>query len=203
MTAVSPPSRRQRHTGSVPPIGLNLDPSLRWPPEIDLVERACRGERGALGEILRCGYPRVWAFCRGLGFSDEQSKEILSEVFEGVVRNMRTLRSVESFEGWFWAVVRNRLNTYLRRGRIEYPFERDLSPTTPEEELLLGEEHTQIGRAMGQLSYRERELLWLREVEGLSYRDMAIRFGGSVGAMRVAVHRARNRLRELYQEQEA
>ncbi len=186
----------------MPRIGLELDTTLRWPPEIDLVERASRGEPAALGEILRCGYPRVWAFCRGLGFSDEQAKEILSEVFEAVVRNMRTLRSVESFEGWFWAVVRNRLNTYLRRRRIEYPFERDLSPTTPEEELLLGEEHTQIGRAMRQLPYRERELLWLREVEGLSYRDMAIRFGGSVGAMRVAVHRARNRLREFYQEQE-
>jgi RNA polymerase sigma factor (sigma-70 family) len=51
---------------------------------------------------------------------------------------------------------------------------------------------------MSQLSTRDRQLLWLREVEGLSYDDIGSRLGATVGTVRVACHRARQRLEEVY-----
>ncbi len=53
-------------------------------------------------------------------------------------------------------------------------------------------------RALDHLSDRDRQLLWLREVEGLSYDEIGGRLRATAGTVRVACHRARKRLEEAY-----
>jgi RNA polymerase sigma-70 factor (ECF subfamily) len=73
-----------------------------------------------------------------------------------------------------------------------------ISPSTPEEISIEGDEHRRIRMALSQIPVKDRELLWLREVEGLEYDDIAIRFGSSASTIRVACHRARRRLEAVY-----
>ena len=61
-----------------------------------------------------------------------------------------------------------------------------------------GDEHRRIRLALENLSPKDRELLWLREVEGLEYDDIARRLGATAGTVRVACHRARRRLEAAY-----
>lgn len=172
--------------------------SPRWPPGIELVAAARTGERDAVSTILDLGHPRIYAFYRAMGLSPADADDVAADACEGIIRSFPGLRDPERFEAWFWSIARNRLRTALRRRARPSPDRPGVSPATPEEMALDGAEHAQIARAWSTLSRRDREVLWMREVEGLEHGEIAGRLGLTAGAVRVAVHRARGRLEEAY-----
>jgi RNA polymerase sigma-70 factor, ECF subfamily len=182
--------------------GSRTDPS-GWPPSHQHVADARDGNSETLGSILLAGFPRLVAFYRGMGLSKADSEELASEAVEGMVKSIRRLREPEAFEGWFWTIARNRLRSRLRRkGRVERELE--YGPVEdPESIVVIREEHLNIRSALEHLSYRDRQVLWLREVEELSHEEIAIRMQLRPGAVRVAVLRARRRLIEVYEGTEA
>ncbi len=169
-----------------------------WPPSQDEVLAARSGDTDSLGRILNTGYPKLVAFYRGVGLRNADAEDLASEACEGMVRNLRRLREPAAFEGWFWTVARNRLRTRLRTvNRVVYelkPGEAD----DPEERAMASDDHRRIRLALAQLSPRDREVLWLREVQGLEYGEISGRMGLTTGAIRVAALRARRRLEEIY-----
>lgn len=125
--------------------------------------------------------------------------EIVADALEGMVRNFPKLRDPLAFEGWFWSIARNRMRTNIRRYRSRRnPQDAFVSPSTPEEKVMVRHEHDQIRAALDLLPIRDKELLWLREVEGLEYDEIGTRLGATVGTVRVACHRARKRLEEAF-----
>lgn len=156
------------------------------------------GERDALTSVLTEGHPRVVAFLIGVGLDRHSAEEVGSETAESVVKAIGRLRAPEAFEAWFWAIARNRLRNFYRRRRRVDPIDAMISPATPEELSVEREEHQRILSALRQLSPRDRELLWLREVEGLEYGELSGRLGATEGTVRVALHRAKRRLEEIY-----
>ena len=173
-------------------------PEVRWPPDVVGVRLAISGEQKSLSDILRDGFPRLVAFYLGVGLSRHEAEELSAETCEAIVSRITQLRSAEAFEAWFWSIARNRLRTLFRRRKGRKPVDAMISPSTPEEISIEGEEHRRIRFALSLLSARDRELLWLREVEGLEYDEIATRFGATSGTIRVACHRARRRLEEVY-----
>lgn len=171
-----------------------------WPPSIERVTAARDGDRVELGRILAEGFPKLVAFYRGSGLRHADADELASEALEGMVKNLPKLREPVAFEAWFWSVARNRFRSKLRtKGReereLEYPPVDD-----PEDLAIAGEEYGLIRQAMAQLSTRDRQILWLREVEGLSHSEIAGRMKLATGAVRVAALRARRRLAEIYED---
>lgn len=161
------------------------------------------GDIEAMGRVLAAGHPRLVAFYHGVGMPADLVGEIVSDTLEGLVRGFSGLRDVDSFEGWFWAVARNRMRTSIRRYRSERtPNDAFVSPSTPEEAVLISDEHQRIRSAMAELSDKDRRLLWLREIEGLDYDEIGSRLGAAVGTVRVACHRARRRLEDAYRRLE-
>ena len=174
-----------------------------WPPARSDVEAARNGDKEAMGVVLGAGHPRLIAFYHGVGMPRDLVGEIVSDALEGMVRNFPKLRDPDAFEGWFWAIARNRMRTSLRRYRSQRtPQDAFVSPSTPEEKAMLREEHLHIRAALQMLPRRDRELLWLREVEGLEYEEIGTQIGATVGTVRVACHRARKRLEEAFMKLE-
>jgi len=169
-----------------------------WPPEPDTVRAAITGDRTAFTAILSEGHPRVVAFLVGVGLKRDDADEVAAEAAEAVVKSLGRLRAPEAFEAWFWSIARNRLKNFFRRRARSTPTDALLSPATPEEVWVERDEHRRILAALALLSPRDRELLWLREVEGLEYGELSGRLGSSEGTVRVAIHRAKKRLEEIY-----
>lgn len=169
-----------------------------WPPSRAAVDAARAGDTRVLGEILVVGFPRLVGFYRGMGLSKADAEELASEAVEGMIRSIGRLREPDAFEGWFWTVARNRLRSRLRRkGRTERELE--YGPVDdPESIVVVREEHSTIRAALAHLSDRDRQILWLREVEQLTHDEIATRLTMRVGAVRVAALRARRRLEEFY-----
>lgn len=169
-----------------------------WPPDPDLISAARLGDRDALGTILGLGFPKLVAFYRGMGLPPWEAQDIASDAIEGMVRSIGRLREVNAFEGWFWTIARNRIRTNLRtRARVTY----ELAPAPvddPADLSVISEEHGHIRDALSRLSPKDRQVLWLHEVEELSHEEIAGRLGMGAGAVRVATHRARRRLEAIY-----
>lgn len=178
--------------------GAAVDSQPSWPPSVTEVEAARQGDREAMGRILATGFPKIVAFYRGMGLRSAESEEIASEAIEGMVLGFARLRESGAFEAWFWTVARNRVRSRLRvRGRVLY--ERDyIAAEDPGDLAVTREEHAVIRQAMEALSTRDREILWLREVEELEYDEIAGRMRIAAGAARVAALRARRRLETEY-----
>jgi RNA polymerase sigma-70 factor (ECF subfamily) len=145
----------------------------------------------------------VVAFYLGLGLDLHNADELAAETAEAIVKGVPRLREAQAFEAWFWSIARNRLRNFYRTRRSARPTDAMISPATPEELSIEREEHRRILAALAQLSPRDRELLWLREVEGLDYGEIGGRIGSAIGTVRVAIHRARRRLEEIYLQDES
>ena len=72
----------------------------------------------------------------------------------------------------------------------------------PSDVLVTASEHVSVREAFLSLKMKDRELLWMRDVVGLAYADIAGRLFMREGAIRVAVMRARQRLEQALGEVE-
>jgi RNA polymerase sigma-70 factor (ECF subfamily) len=132
----------------------------------------------------------------GLKWAD--AEEVASEAMEGMVKGISRLRAPEAFEGWFWTIARYRMrSSFRRKTRIERELEYAPVPD-PADLAAEVDEHAAIRTALGMLGDRDRQIIWLREVEGLSHDEIGSRLEMATGAVRVAALRARRRLEEAY-----
>lgn len=166
------------------------------------VTAARDGDRDSLGRLCTLIHPRLIGFYRYSGLTSVQAEDLAADVLENVITSLATLRNPKVFDAWMWSIGRNRLKGWIRVNRRRDRFE----PTTPtvsgpEERAIDAEDHSRIREALSMLKMRDRELLWLREVEGLSYEEIGGRLGAASGTVRVACHRARKKLEQAYQKE--
>lgn len=176
--------------------------SVPWPPPRDEVEKAIQGDQAASEALYRASQPRLHAFLRYQGFDTTSTEDIAADISEVLLTKIDTLRNPVTFEAWFWTIARNHAHAWLRRKqkRTQRSDPQLPDPIQPDEAVVAGEEHQAIRAALAQLTDRDRTILWLREVEGLSYHEIGNRLGAATGAVRVRCHRARQRLEAAYED---
>lgn len=175
----------------------------QWPPDAATVDAARNGNRQILTSILTTGVPKLVAFYRGMGFTMQDAEDMAADASESIVRHLPKLRNPQTFEAWFWRIARNKYHDHLRkRQRTAVVREAGAIYELPEDTVLLESDHEAVRLALRSLSRRDRELLWMREVIGMEYADIAGRLLATSGATRVAVMRARNRLEQALRDVE-
>lgn len=168
------------------------------PPD---VAAARAGDADAAGRVATAVFRRTLAFFRFSGAPPATAEDLAADTAEAVIGRLGDLRDPGAFDAWVWAIARTRLRAWIRKTRRPAALEPATVPDDgPEELAVLEEEHAALRRALRRLAPRDRELLWLREVEELSYAEIGGRLGASSGAVRVACMRARRRLERTYRE---
>jgi RNA polymerase sigma-70 factor (ECF subfamily) len=145
----------------------------------------------------------AYNFARWLVRNDHDAEDVVQESF------VKAFMALERFRGgdarlWLLAIVRNTALTLLRRrrsgpslGAEEFPEPADRADCI-EDTLIAGERRAQVRAAIEQLPDEFRETLILRELEGLSYKEIASVLDVPVGTVMSRLARARNLLlREL------
>jgi RNA polymerase sigma-70 factor (ECF subfamily) len=138
---------------------------------------------------------------RWLMRNDHDAEDVVQDA------SLRALRYFRTFAGgdgraWFLRIVRNTCRGW-RGHRFEAlmdPFDEQQHPSPrstsdPETQLLRSDDATLLARAMRNVPDRFRELLVLRELEGLSYRELADAMGIPIGTVMSSLSRAREALR--------
>lgn len=179
------------------------DPWRLWPPAPDAVEEAQQGDHRVMTVIATAAVPKLVSFYRGQGIRAHDAEDLAGDAIEAVVRNLPQLRDAARFEAWFWRIARSKFYDHLRQKHRGGPpvTDREEMFDDPADNLLIADEHADVREAFAVLKDRDRDLLWMRDVVGLPYSDLAGRLKLSEGALRIAVMRARQRLEEALAQQ--
>lgn len=179
----------------------------------ELVLAAMAGDRVAVGRVLAMIRPLVVRYCRArLGRIDRSSvsaDDVAQEVCLAVLTALPGYRiQGRPFLAFVYGIASHKVIDAHRaatRNRSEpvadVPDAME-SADGPEQRALRVELSSEMGRLLDQLPDKQREILVLRIVVGLSAEETAEAVGSTPGAVRVAQHRALARLRKSMPEEE-
>ena len=138
----------------------------------------------------------------------EDAEDLTVTVFEKALRAWERRPIDAELRPWLFRIATNSAIDELRRRKLIQwrPWETfvglfhpaQVAPDSPEREVLRGETVSLVRAALAELSPRDQAALILREHQGLSVEEIAKALGISHGAAKVALFRARERLREAY-----
>ncbi len=194
--------------------GERDDPPLQ-PGDVPgaLVGAAVRGERPAMNSLLRWIDPLVVRYCRGrLGrkqWTFPSADDVAQEVLLAVITALPHFRDQgRPFLAFVYGIAAHKVaDAHRSAGRNKSdPVEQipdELAQTDgPEQWLLQAELAGWMDRLLGRLPDKQREILVLRVVVGLSVKETAEAVGSNPVAVRVAQHRALTRLRKVMSSEE-
>lgn len=178
--------------------------------DTQLVSAAKRGDRDALGRLLERHQAKVYRFgmrmCRG----EEDAKDVLQETLIAAARTMPEFREASSLSTWLYTIARSFCIKQRRKSKFAPESIESLDagehskaalqladPARGPDEILDGRRlESAFDAAIGALEPKYREVLLLRDVEGLSAAQVAEVLDLSVEAVKSRLHRARVAVRE-------
>jgi RNA polymerase sigma-70 factor, ECF subfamily len=175
-----------------------------------LLDRARGGDRAALEELLERHQRTVYRFGLRMCRDPEDAKDVLQETLLAVARTVRDFRGASSVSTWLYTIARSFCIKRRRRSRFAPLEEASLDahgpgsearqvadPARPADESLAGRQvEAALEQAIRDLDPMYREVLVLRDVEGLTAPEVAEVMGLSVEAVKSRLHRARVAVRE-------
>ena len=165
------------------------------------------GGEGGLLSFERLLLPHLSAaynLARWLTGNGQDAEDLVQEAY------LRALKSFDGFRGgdgraWLLTIVRNTCYTWLQQKRsneLTTPFDeeihnaQDVAPS-PETLLLRSADSELVKNALQELALEFREVLIMRELEGLSYKEIAAIAGIPIGTVMSRLARARRRLQQV------
>jgi RNA polymerase sigma-70 factor (ECF subfamily) len=162
-----------------------------------LVESARAGDRRAIDELLARYQERIYRFGLRMCGDEESAREVLQETMLSAFKNLPGFRGDAALSTWLYQIARSFCIKQRRGVRPSAPLDADLPAPAPAPDMELHAH--QIGQALAAaiaaLPADQREVLVLRDVEGLSAQEAADVVGIEVAALKSRLHRARLALR--------
>ena len=182
------------------PAPVGRSPLLRLKGDERLIALTRRGH-GAAFEVLVARYqPRLLAFCRHMLASTEDAEDVLQEVFASAYNAIRADDRPINARPWLYRIARNRCLNHLRRPTAEGQdsmdvFQRERGASTADT-VHAREEFRQLVSDVQDLPETQRTALLLREIDALSYEQLAEAMDTTVPSVKSLLVRARVSLAE-------
>ena len=191
---------------------MHLDLVSEIPQQTDeqLVDGARSGDRAALERLLERHERQVYRFGLKMCRDPEAAKDVLQETLIAAARTVKDFRGASSPSTWLYAIARSFCIKQRRRSKYAPAHEESIDAAgtgrevleiadpgrAPDEALSGRQVERALEKAIAELDPMYREILLLRDVEGLSAADVAEAVGVSVEAVKSRLHRARVAVRE-------
>lgn len=180
--------------------------------EFELIERARSGDESAFNQVLQAYRKRILGTIARLIGKPEDVEDVGQEVFLRLYYSLDQLRTAEVFEPWLYRLTVNAAYDYLRRQRRRHESRMsDLS----EQQVMMADASAggkrskedarqtrvreQVQSLLDKVSTEDRILLMLKEVEGLSLKELEKIYKVNENALKVRLFRARQRVLKAYE----
>ena len=184
--------------------------------EEQFLDRLRAGESAAFDRLVTERTPDVYALLCRLTDDPEEARDLTQETFLQAFRSIAHFRGEADLRTWLYRIAvnqaRNRWRWWRRRRRdatvsLEAPAAtgdderplaarlRDARAPDPEAQALSNERESALAAALGKLARPYREAVILRDVEGLSYEEVAAALEIGVGTVKSRLSRGRHELR--------
>jgi len=179
--------------------------------EFELIQRAREGDSTAFNQVVLAYRKRIMGTITRLIARPEDVEDVAQEVFLRLYFSLDQLRTPEVFEPWLYRLTVNAAYDYLRKQRRRQEFRMsDLS----EQQVMMADaaaggkiEHEEqhkkriresVDALLGAVSEADRILLMLKEVEGLSLKELEKIYKVNENALKVRLFRARQRVLKAF-----
>jgi RNA polymerase sigma factor (sigma-70 family) len=178
-------------------------PLLKLQGDERLIAMARAGNPGAFEAIVDRYQGRLLGFCRQMLGSTEDAEDVLQEVFVNAYRAMLADEREINLRPWLYRIARNRCLNHLRKPTADAQESMDMVPlveaASTAEKVHNREEFRQLLCDVGKLPETQRSALLLREMDAMSYEEIAQAMETSVPSVKSLLVRARISLAEASQ----
>ncbi len=161
------------------------------------------GNPGAFEAIVDRYQPRLLGFCRQMLGSTEDAEDVLQEVFVNAYKAMLADEREINLRPWLYRIARNRCLNHLRKPTADAQESMDMVPevdaASTAEKVHNREEFRQLLTDVKKLPETQRSALLLREMDALSYEEIAAAMDTTVPSVKSLLVRARISLAEASQ----
>jgi RNA polymerase sigma factor (sigma-70 family) len=178
-------------------------PLLKLQGDEKLIAMVRSGNPGAFETIVDRYQGRLLGFCRQMLGSTEDAEDVLQEVFVNAYKAMLADEREINLRPWLYRIARNRCLNYLRKPKADAQESMDMVPevdaASTAEKVHNREEFRQILSDVNKLPETQRAALLLREMDALSYEEIAAAMETTVPSVKSLLVRARISLAEASQ----
>src|SRR6266436_3626161 len=179
--------------------------------EFEFIEKAKNGDEGAFNQVVQAYRKRILGTIARLIGRPEDVEDVGQEVFLRLYYSLDQLRAAEVFEPWLYRLTVNAAYDYLRRQKRRH--ESRMSDLSEQQVMMAdavaGGKVTQeaqrrtnlkefVDALLDSVSEEDRLLLTLKEVEGLSLKELEQVYQVNENALKVRLFRARQRVLKAY-----
>ena len=181
----------------------------------DLISQAQTGDTYAQGELVRLWYPRIYNYAFKYFGEADLANEAAQQTFIAMHHKIGQLKECDKFKSWIYSIVSNICRQESRKGKrhkwlsfdqLLPKQEEESSPawevsklgeSNPEQVFLKSELGNIISKCLQQLSKDQREVLIMKEYEGLKFREIAEALGVSENTVKSRLYYAFSHMRKL------
>ena len=189
-------------------LGLCESPSNSAAPSLtSLIERAKAGESAAFEQLVDHHQRKVLSTAWRMLGNREDGRDAAQEVFLRVHKYLKSFRTDQEFAGWLYRIIVNVCRDHARKHANRHQFasfesERDagafeelVSKEDVETNAIRSQERALVAEALATLSNKERAALVLRDLEGLSTKEVAQALGSTQTTVRTQISSARAKIK--------
>ena len=182
--------------------------------DVELVKKAQSGDTKAFDQLVTKHRAKIYAMIVKMVKNDTDAWDLSQEAFLKAWRALPKFEARAQFSTWLFRISHNVVYDWMRKRRIESEGELNdeifdanrIDPgaratpqqhARPDEAMAQSERRQEINSAIAKLSPNHREVILLREVQGLDYKEIAAATGASMGTIMSRLHHARKKLQSL------
>lgn len=182
--------------------------------EIDFIEKLKSGDAAAFDVFVNLYSAKVYSLLFRLTENVEESQDLTQDTFLRALKAFKNFRGESNLKTWIFRIAinesKNRWRWWKRRKKdsmISFDAENSFTETqfsekiadgseSPETSVLRREREFQIRKMLQELSQHFREVIVLRDIEGLSYEEIADALSTNIGTVKSRIARGREELRK-------
>lgn len=177
-------------------------PLIARTDETEVIRAARLGDPAAFEVLVRRYQTRIYRLALRMLGEPARAEDAAQDVFLQAWKSLPSFRAESALSTWLYRIAVNRCLNVIRLTRSSEPLDESIEApaTRPNHILEIADELERLKVAIARLSLEQRGALVLRELEGLSYAEIADVLGTTSPAVKGRIHRARLELFELLRE---
>ncbi len=176
--------------------------------DIQIIDRVLSGDVDAFSGIIERYKDKTFNYVYSQVKDYDEALDITQEIFIMTIEALRSFRRESKFSTWFYSIMVNYCKNYRKKnsrynvvsinsskGDEEYDLQLPDERENPEEEVILNDSLRIVREEISMLPDDYREILVLRDIEGMSYNEISEILGISLSNVKVRIHRGREFLK--------
>jgi RNA polymerase sigma-70 factor (ECF subfamily) len=170
----------------------------------DILSRCRKGDQEAWNMLINSYSKSVYNIALNFFAERDIAADVTQEIFIKIYHNLDKFREEKSFTSWIFAISKNYCIDYWRKNKKFLQNSQELDEkissglSTPEEKLMKDSEIEVLRRKISLLEPELRIVLIMRDIQDMSYQEIAERFSIPEGTVKSRINRARLRLAQAF-----